>query len=132
MAYVRSEDLYPPPNLQGNLMAKVLGPSPADVVEFKVIGPGGFSTYLRRMTFSFPGRNRAVLFSEFSECPCEWHLRFLAYRCGRKDIYDQPGLHLCGGSASRFCSHDSGGQHLHRDHHADPELGECRSGKRTG
>jgi hypothetical protein len=40
-AYVRSDDLYPPPNLQTNAMIKVLGPGPADVAELKVTGPGG-------------------------------------------------------------------------------------------
>jgi len=39
--WVRSNDIYPP-SLQGNLVAKVFGPSPADIVELKVTGPGGF------------------------------------------------------------------------------------------
>jgi hypothetical protein len=39
--YVRSDDIYPPA-LQGNLVAKVAGPSPADIVQLKVTGPGGF------------------------------------------------------------------------------------------
>jgi methionine-rich copper-binding protein CopC len=40
-AFVRSEDIYPSA-LQGNLLAKVFGPSPADILELKVTGPGGF------------------------------------------------------------------------------------------
>jgi len=40
-AWVRSDDVYPPA-LQGNLVAKVAGPSPADIVQLKVTGPGGF------------------------------------------------------------------------------------------
>ena len=39
--YVRSDDIYPS-DPQGGLVAKVLGPSPADIVELKVTGPGGF------------------------------------------------------------------------------------------
>jgi hypothetical protein len=43
--FVRSVDMYtpaPPPALQGNLQAKVAGPSPADIVQLKVTRPGGF------------------------------------------------------------------------------------------
>jgi cold shock CspA family protein len=39
-AWVRSDDIYPPA-LQGSLLARVGGPSPADIVELKVTRPGG-------------------------------------------------------------------------------------------
>jgi hypothetical protein len=40
-AWARSDDIYPPA-VQGSLLAKVAGPSPADIVELKVTKPGGF------------------------------------------------------------------------------------------
>jgi len=39
---VRSDDQLPPVGLRWNLMASVVGPSPADIAESKVTGPGGF------------------------------------------------------------------------------------------
>jgi methionine-rich copper-binding protein CopC len=40
-AYVQSDDIYPPA-VQGSLLVKIRGPSPADIVELKVTGPGGY------------------------------------------------------------------------------------------